>query len=337
MEHVQGPNPMLFFDTIGAFQRTQVLKGALDLELFTAIGEGNHSCADIARRCETSERGMRILCDYLTSAGFLKKDGQSYSLTEDSAIFLDKRSPGYVGGAAGFLLSPMIRSAFEDIAGTVRNGGTLLPQDGSVTPDHPAWVDFARGMGSFTALPSKAMAKLVLNGSQEKIRVLDIAAGHGMFGIAFAQQNPNAEIVAVDWPNVLQVATEFASESGVLKQFKTLPGDAFEVEFGDGYDVVLLTNFLHHFDPPTCELLLRKVHSSLKKGGVAVTLESIPDENRVTPPFAAMFSMIMLASTPSGDAYTFHELETMFANAGFESTQFHALPPTPQSVLISKK
>jgi len=337
MEHVQGPNPMLFFDTIGAFQRTQVLKGALDLELFTAIGEGNHSCADIARRCEATERGVRILCDYLTSAGFLKKDGQSYSLTEDSAIFLDKRSPGYVGGAAGFLLSPMIRSAFEDIAGTVRNGGTLLPQDGSVTPDHPAWVEFARGMGSFTALPSKAMAKLVLNGSQEKIRVLDIAAGHGMFGIAFAQQNPNAEIVAVDWPNVLQVATEFASESGVLKQFKTLPGDAFEVEFGDGYDVVLLTNFLHHFDPPTCELLLRKVHASLKQGGVAVTLESIPDENRVTPPFAAMFSMIMLASTPRGDAYTFPEFEKMFANAGFESTQFHALPPTPQSVLISKK
>ncbi|MDX6711067.1 MAG: hypothetical protein QOH96_2083 [Blastocatellia bacterium] len=337
MEHVQGPNPMLFFDTIGAFQRTQVLKGALDLELFTVIGEGNHSCADIARRCEATERGVRILCDYLTSAGFLKKDGLNYSLTEDSAIFLDKRSPGYAGGAAAFLLSPMIRAAFEDIAGTVRKGGTLLPKDGSVTPDHPAWVEFARGMGSFTALPSKMMAKLVLNGSQEKIRVLDIAAGHGMFGIAFAQQNPNAEIVAVDWPNVLQVATEFASESGVLNQFKTLPGDAFEVEFGDGYDVVLLTNFLHHFDPPTCELLLRKVHSSLKQGGVAVTLESIPDENRVTPPFAAMFSMIMLASTPSGDAYTFHELETMFANAGFESTQFHALPPTPQSVLISRK
>jgi 2-polyprenyl-3-methyl-5-hydroxy-6-metoxy-1,4-benzoquinol methylase len=158
-----------------------------------------------------------------------------------------------------------------------------------------------------------------------------------MFGIAFAQQNPNAEIVAVDWPNVLHVATEFASKNGVLKQFKTLPGDAFEVEFGDGFDVVLLTNFLHHFDPPTCELLLRKVHSSLKQGGVAVTLESIPDENRVTPPFAAMFSMIMLASTPSGDAYTFPEFEKMYANAGFESTQLHALPPTPQSVLISRK
>ncbi len=258
-------------------------------------------------------------------------------LTEDSAIFLDKRSPGYAGGAAAFLLSPMIRAAFDNIAGTVRKGGTLLPQDGSVTPDHPAWVEFARGMGSFTALPSKAMAKLVLNGSQEKIKVLDIAAGHGMFGIAFAQQNPNAEIVAVDWPNVLQIATEFASENGVLNQFKTLPGDAFEVEFGDGYDVVLLTNFLHHFDPPTCELLLQKVHASLKQGGVAVTLESIPDENRVTPPFAAMFSMIMLASTPSGDAYTFHELEKMFANAGFESTQFHPLPPTPQSVLVSRK
>src|SRR5437763_11159619 len=86
-------------------------------------------------------------------------------------------------------------------------------------------------------------------------KVLDIAAGHGIFGIIMANKNPNAEIVAVDWPMVLQVAEENANKFGVGSRWKKLAGDAFTVDYGSGYDVVLLTNFLHHFDVPTCEKL----------------------------------------------------------------------------------
>jgi ubiquinone/menaquinone biosynthesis C-methylase UbiE len=331
------PSPILFFDTVNAFQRTQVLKGALELELFTAIAEGNKTPAALALRCEATERGVRIMCDYLTTVGFLTKDGGSYNLTEDTAIFLDKRSPAYLGGSLEFLLSPTIAGAFDDIAGIARKGGTLLPKEGSIAPDHPIWVNFARGMGPLTGMPAQLLAKLVLNGSQEKIKVLDIAAGHGRFGVAFAQQNPNAEIVAQDWPKVLEVALDTAAEAGVADRFSTIPGSAFDVKFGDNFDVVLLTNFLHHFDPETCVLLLKKIYSSLNEGGVVVTLEFVPDENRVTPPPAAVFSMVMLATTPSGDAYTHSEFERMFADAGFTSTELHELPPTPERVLISRK
>ena len=100
---------------------------------------------------------------------------------------------------------------------------------------------------------------------------------------------------------------------------------------------MLLTNFLHHFDPPTCETLLRKVRAALANGGRAVTLEFVPNEDRVTPPEVAGFSMVMLVGTPSGDAYTFAELERMFANAGFSRSTIHALPPTFQQVVISEK
>ena len=98
-----------------------------------------------------------------------------------------------------------------------------------------------------------------------------------------------------------------------------------------------MTNFLHHFDPPTCETLLRKVHASLADGGRAVTLEFVPNEDRISPPDAAAFSVMMLGSTPSGDAYTFSELERMAANAGFASSEMHELPPTIQRVMISQK
>jgi len=100
---------------------------------------------------------------------------------------------------------------------------------------------------------------------------------------------------------------------------------------------VLLTNFLHHFDKTTCETLLRKVHAALAEGGRAVALEFVPNEDRITPPQAAGFSMQMLGGTPAGDAYTFAELERMFRNAGFSRSEMHELPPTIERVVVSYK
>jgi SAM-dependent methyltransferase len=333
----QQPSPQLFFQTINAHQQTEALKAAIELEVFTAIGEGNTNAADIAKRCNATEKGTRILCDFLTIMGMLTKDNNSYGLTLDSAVFLDKRSPAYLGGATEFLCSPMLTEGMKDIAGAVRRGGTMMKGDGTVEPNNPVWVKFARGMAPMMAMPAQLIAKLIDPQGNQKLKVLDIAAGHGLFGLAFATNNQNAEITALDWSAVLEVAKENAAKAGVADRYSTIEGSAFDVEFGTGYDVVLLTNFLHHFDVPTCEALLKRVHASLKEGGRAVTLEFVPNDDRVTPPEAAGFSMMMLTSTSSGDAYTFAELESMFAHAGFVSSTFHPLPPTIQSVVISQK
>jgi len=333
----QQPSPQLFFQTINAHQRTEALKAAIELEVFTAIGEGNTTAAQIAKRCQASERGMRILCDYLTIMEMLTKKGDEYRLTLDSATFLDKRSPAYLGGATEFLCSPMLTEGSKHIAEAVRKGGTAMEGEGTIGPDHPVWVKFARGMAPMMAMPARLIAKLVDPNGDKKLKILDIAAGHGLYGIAFASNNPQAEVTALDWAAVLEVAKENAQKAGVADRYSTIPGNAFDVEFGSGYDLVLLTNFLHHFDRPTNETLLRKVHDALADGGRAVTLEFVPNEDRVTPPDAAGFSMMMLTGTPSGDAYTFSELERMFANTGFSRSTLYPLPPTIQQVVISEK
>jgi SAM-dependent methyltransferase len=333
----QQPSPQLFFQTINAHQRTEALKAAIELEMFTAIGEGNTTAAQIAKRCETSERGMRILCDFLTIHGMLTKQDGQYGLTLDSATFLDKRSPAYLGGAVEFLCSPMLTEGSKHIADAVRKGGTAMENEGTIGPDHPVWVKFARGMAPMMALPAQLISKLVDPSADRKLRILDIAAGHGLFGITFAKNNPQAEITAVDWKAVLEVAKENAQRAGVGDRYHTIEGSAFDVDYGSGYDLVLLTNFLHHFDPPTNETLLRKVHHALADGGRAVTLEFVPNDDRVSPPDAAGFSMMMLSGTPSGDAYTFAELERMLTNAGFSRSTLHPLPPTIQQVVISEK
>lgn len=333
----QQPSPQLFFQTINAHQRTEALKAAIELEVFTAIGEGNSTAADIAKRCQTSERGMRILCDYLTIMEMLTKQGDNYALTLDSATFLDKRSPAYLGSATEFLCSPMMYENSKHIADAVRKGGTVMEDEGTVSHDNPVWVKFAQGMAPLMAMPAQLMAKLVDPQPAGKLKVLDIAAGHGLFGIAFATNNPQAEVTAVDWPAVLEVAKENAQNAGVADRYHTNPGSAFDVDFGTGYDLVLLTNFLHHFDQAANETLLRKVHAALADGGRVATLEFVPNEDRVTPPDSAGFSLIMLIGTPSGDAYTFSQLEQMFANAGFSRSTLHPLPPTFQQVVVSEK
>lgn len=331
------PSPQLFFQTINAYQYTEGLKAAIQLDLFTAIAEGKTTVSEMAKHCDASERGIRILCDFLCIMGFLLKDGQRYSLTQDSAVFLDKRSPAYLGGTLEFMLSSTLTEGFKDFAGAVRKGGTVASEAGTIAPEHPVWVKFARAMAPMMALPSQLLAKLVDEKADRKLKILDIAAGHGLFGIAFAKNNPRAEIVALDWPHVLEVAKENASHAGVSDRYNTIEGSAFDVDFGRDYDLVLLTNFLHHFDQPTCETLLRKVYAALAEGARVATLEFVPNEDRISPPEAAAFSVMMLGSTPAGDAYTFSELEKMFANTGFAHSELHPLPPSIQQVVVSHK
>lgn len=330
------PSPQLFFENANAHMQTAAIKAAIELEVFTAIGEGNKEPRSLAARCHASERGMRILCDYLAILGFLSKSGSAYELTLDSAVFLDKRSAAYLGSALGFLNHDMMLNSFRSLTDAIRKGGTAVSEFGTVAPENPVWVEFAKYMAPLMALPAEGMARILGAEAGRFSKILDVAAGHGLYGLALAKPNPGIHVVALDWPAVLEVAKENAKAAGVASRYSTIAGSAFEADLGSGYDAVLLTNFLHHFDVPTCEGFLRKVRAALKPSGVVATVEFVPDENRVTPRPSAMFSMIMLGTTPSGDAYTFSEFTRMFRNSGFSRNELHGLPPSPQQMIVSR-
>ncbi len=337
--HSEGaaPSPGIIFDTLLAHQRSAALKAAIELDLFRAVGEGPGDAASLARKCGASERGMRILCDYLTIIGFLDKRDGSYRHTPTSAAFLDPRSPACVASISRFLGDPLMHEPYMHLAEIVRNGHTTMPGDGSVEPENPAWVEFAYSMAPIMAPMAAPLGAIVLDGlAGGPVRVLDIAAGHGLFGIEVARQHPQARIVAVDWAPVLEVARANARKAGVEGRYKSLPGSAFEVDYGGPYDIVLLTNFLHHFDRATNVALLRKVHAALRKGGRAAALEFVPNEDRVSPPMAAGFSLTMLATTPAGDAYTFSELAGMFREAGFAQIGGHPIPMAPHTTVMGE-
>lgn len=322
-------------DLFVAYQRTAAVKAAVELDLFTAIGEGTDDAAGLARRCEAAERGIRMLCDYLTVIGLLRKQGDRYALGSDAAAFLDRRSPTHVGSLVTSIAGDTNLQAFARLTAAVRRGGTALPEEGVLAPDHRVWVEFARAMAPGGAFLGPLLASHLDVARGGPMNVLDIAAGHGLYGIAVAVANPSAQVVALDWPNVLAVARENASAAGVAERYHTLPGSALGVDLGGPYDLVLLVHFHQDLAAAACERLLAKVHAALVPGGRAVAMGFIPNDDRVTPPAHGAFALSMLATTPGGDAYTTSELKRMLRKAGFSRSELGELAPTSERVIVA--
>jgi ubiquinone/menaquinone biosynthesis C-methylase UbiE len=326
-------SPQAFVDAVTGYQKTAAVKAAVALDLFTAIDHEHGELERISRRVQASERGVRMLCDYLTVQGFLQKETGRYRLTPSTSAFLTTSSPAWMGSIVDFLASPEMTALWlENPVAFVRNGGSVGL--GNMSPDNPVWVKFARAMVPYVAPAAQAIAQQVGAWPNAPKRVLDIAAGHGVFGIEIVRAVPGAEVVATDWQAVLEVAKENAAAAGVSARYHTIAGSAFEVEWGRDFDLVLVTNFLHHFDQPTCVGLLSKARRSLNPGGRVLVVDFVPDEDRVSPHFAAAFSFVMLASTPRGDAYTAREFEEMGFEAGFSTISVAPLPPSPESLIV---
>jgi 2-polyprenyl-3-methyl-5-hydroxy-6-metoxy-1,4-benzoquinol methylase len=330
------PNLMAVWDAFTGYQRTAAVKAAIELDVFTEIAAGTNTIDALATKCGAAPRGLRALLGRLVADELVARVGDHYELTPTASTFLDRNGPGYVGSAIGFIGSAKITETFARLTDAVRKGGTAIEDDGTLSAENPVWVEFARAMAPIAGMSALMLANLLEVEKAPGWKVLDIAAGHGMFGIVLARMNPKVRVTAVDWKNVLAVAEEHAHAAGVAERYRTLPGSAFDVPFGEGFDLVLLPNFLHHFDPPTCEQILAKCRAALAPGGRVVLVEFIPDDDRSGPPDAVRFSLVMLATTPAGDAYTFAEYKGMLERAGFHGATLYDLPPTPMRVVIAE-
>src|SRR5262249_4955318 len=156
--HPQGPSPALFFDTISAYHRTEALRAAIELDLFAQVAAGRHTATELATACQAAPRGIRILADYLSILGFLQKLGDRYELTADAKVFLDRKSPAYLGGTLRFLLAPGMKECFQQLTAAVRRGGTAVSDEGTVSHRNPIWVEFARAMAPLLRVPAPLLA-----------------------------------------------------------------------------------------------------------------------------------------------------------------------------------
>lgn len=326
-------NPVYYISL--AYQKTAAMTAAVKLDLFTKIGNDHLSVEQIANMTNASPRGMRILCDILCVIGLLEKNVDCYHLSPDAKRFLDRTSPECVADIINFLASPeIIAFVMNDPTSYVISGGASGLT--SISADNPIWVKFAEAMIPFVSVTAKRTAAYMARRAITPRRVLDIAAGHGLFGIEAAKMATKATVTAVDWDNVLMVARKNADSAGLTDRYQTICGNAFEVDWGDNYDLILLPNILHHFNQGECVQLLGKAKKSLAVDGSVFVIDIMPNPDRISPPEPAAFAFLMLATTPHGDAYTCDEYEAMARSAGLMPAGSKPLLPTPQTLLELK-
>jgi SAM-dependent methyltransferase len=321
-----------------AHQRSAALKAGIELGVFNALGDGpSFTAAELAAKAGgLPERGVRILCDYLAIHGIIAKtDDGRYTHTPTSAVFLDSHSPASMAPMLPFMMNGKIMAAYTGLTETIRRGHTVLevPLAGEEVAE---WVTFARSMQPLMHAPAAFLADMALrDGKTPPAKVLDVAASHGLFGLAIARRAPGCELVALDFPSVLEVTRENADAAGI--PVTLLPGSAFTAELGDGYDAVLVTNLFHHFSIEDNITLMKRFHAALRPGGQMLVLEFVPNADRLTPPAAASFSMMMLGNTPAGDAYTMAEYGGMLDAAGFGSRELMDVPMSAQQLILASK
>jgi len=340
--HATVPDPGRIIGMMTAFEQTATLSAAIGLGLFSAIAKGAQTVEALSATCAAAPRGVRILADTLVVYGLLTKDSSLYGLTPEAAAFLDEAKPTYIGAAARFLASKeKIALYFDDATGWARRGGPV--DRANTTPDSAVWVDFARGMANFMRPVAESLAETLASEGPQTLRVLDVAAGHGLFGIELAKRRPGAHITALDWAAVLEVAVENAQSAGIGDRYETRAGSAFDAELGGPYDLILIPNFLHHFDSPTCVAFLARVAASLSEpygdrpGGAAAIVEYTPDASRIAPPVPALFALSMLTGTPAGDAYTVQALMEMCRLADLDDVAIAPLAGTQQTLLRARR
>jgi len=321
------------YEAMQAYQKTAALTAAIKLDIVTLIGGGVVTSNALAEQTATSSRGMRILCDFLTVMGLLRKQDGAYNVAEAGKRYLDPSSPAWMGSSIDFYAAPeILRLVLDDPVSYVRHGGSTGLAH--LAPDHPVWLRFAKAMSSTARLAAKRAAVYLAARHGPPATVLDVAAGHGFYGIELAKAFPEAVVTAVDWPSVLGLASANAGDAGVGERFRAVGGNAFEVDWGGEFDLIILANFLHHFSPEECATILRKVRSSLSPQGRACAVDFVPDEDRAGAPTHAMFAFLMLATTPGGDAWTLSDLDKMAKAAGFLGATARPLRPTPQSLIM---
>lgn len=302
------PNPTWLLDEFRAFERALALRTAIEMDLFTRIAAGANTIRALAASAHASERGLRALCDYLAVQGHLLKKGARYSLTLNARLYLTATSPAYLGSAVKFLAGDATVAAFCRLRQTVERGA------GSADLD---WLEYARSMAPL-ALPVAEFAAAALKvDSAGPIEVLDIAAGHGLYGLAIAARNSSAQIFALDSPRVLEIAIENARQAEVAHRYHPIHGDALETGFGGPYDLVLAANFTHHLDQAANVRLFQKARAALKPAGRMMIIDFVLNADRVSPAPDAAFALTLLATSARGTVYTFKEYSQMLRAVGF--------------------
>ena len=333
-------SPQRIMEMAWSFAPPLMLASAIQLRLFDLLDAGPLTLAQAASKTSASPRGLRALMDALVALNFLAKQADRYELTPESSAFLVSGKPGYRGGFFKHVMHAMI-PRWLGLTESVRTGKPSLSvnQEGAGAEFFREFVEDLFGVNyPGAAALAQSLGEALKGGpSGAPVKVLDLAAGSGVWGIALARQSPAVQVTAVDWPAVAPIAQKVAARHNIgADRFQVIAGDLLQVGFGTGYCVATLGHILHSEGEARSRKLLAKVYDALAPGGTIAIAEFVADEDRTGPPQPLIFAVNMLLHTDEGDTFTFSQLTAWLREAGFKNAR--QLPvPAPSPLLLATK
>jgi 2-polyprenyl-3-methyl-5-hydroxy-6-metoxy-1,4-benzoquinol methylase len=305
---------------------SQLVKTAVELDVFTTLKGSQSSAKDLASKLQLDERATRLMCDALTSLELLTKDSQGrYSLTETSEAYLVKTSDYYFGRY--ILANDLIGQAWAKLTDSIRSGKPQARVN-SQKEGEEFFRDLVVAIFPMNFSTAQTLAdEMKISSMSGEVRVLDLAAGSGVWSLPMAQANKNVRVDALDFPTVLEVTKEFATRFGVADRYSYLSGAWREVKLQpEQYDVIILGHILHSEGKQASIDLLKYCSAALKKGGTLVVAEFLENEDRSGPMFPALFAINMMLATETGCVFTTEELKGMLQDAGLHDAHRLKLP-----------
>jgi len=313
-----------------------ILEAAIRHHVFDTLDFGPKSLHQIHLDTGASERGLTNILNALVGLEFLNKDRDGiYSLTAESAAFLVSTKPGFQGGLIRHTSEQLIPK-WLNLNEVVRTGKPVAAVNQEASGGE-FFKEFVNDIFPMSYHVAQELARhLNLSASSEQVKVLDLAAGSGVWGIALAQSSPAVQVTAVDWPEVIPVTTATVGRFGLKDHFTFVEGDLQQADFGTWHHVATLGHILHSEGMERSKLLLQKTFSALAPGGTVAIAEFLVNAERTGPLNGLIFAVNMLVNTEEGDTYSFEEISGWLNEAGFVDARTLATHGPSPLILATK-
>lgn len=316
-------------ETMRGFQESRILLTAVELDIFTAVGSGA-TAEQVSKKLGTNSRATATLMNALVALGALTKKEGTFHNTPDTARYLVAGSPDYARSA--LMHTVHLFNSWATLTDCVRAGTAVIPP--GVDKQDQKWTE------SFIAAMhrgAEATAVQVVHavGVRGVRRLLDIGGGSGAYSIAFAKASPGLRAEVLDLASVVPIAQKHIDEAGLADRVTTRIGDLTVDEFGQGYDLILLSAICHMLDPEQNLDLFRRCHRALAPGGRIVIRDFILEPDKTAPKWVALFAVNMLVGTKGGSTYTEAEYRSWLTGAGFQ--RFTRIDPTGDLLVATRQ
>lgn len=323
-----GNVPIPMMDSLVSIMKARGLMAAVRLGVFESLKSGSRTAADIALEKNLDPKSLELLLRGMVWAGYAVWTGGVFSLSRLG------RSSMVEGGSQelfGFVRWNYKQwEMVENLEETIRTGkGVDFHERMTSTED---WRWYQKAMLEIANIDAKTLA-LRVPVPRGARRMIDVAGAHGVLGAAICRRHPPLRSTVVDLPAAIEHARALAEDSGITDIVDHRPGDIRLDDLGDGFDVALLANILHHFMPDLNRLILGKVHRALNGNGtVAIWDIETPDPN--SAPDMGDGAALYFRVTSSAMCYSGSDYGLWLREAGFKNIRVIRPALSPGSVLV---